>query len=37
VQWNGRTDDGRQVAAGLYLYRLQAAGREVTKKTVVVR
>ena len=35
VQWNGRSDDGREVASGMYIYRL-TAGATVLQKTMVL-
>jgi hypothetical protein len=32
--WDGNADDGRQVAAGVYLMRLTADGQALTKKIV---
>ena len=37
VTWNARDFAGRPVAAGVYLYRLEADGRSVTRRMVVVR
>ncbi|MDO9171077.1 MAG: FlgD immunoglobulin-like domain containing protein, partial [bacterium] len=38
MQWNGRSDDGRPVAAGVYFVRLQArGGYEEVKRVTVVR
>jgi hypothetical protein len=36
-RWDGLTDRGQRVAAGLYFYRLEASGLEVTKRVVLVR
>ena len=35
--WDGRNDDGRQVAAGVYFYRLSAPERTLTRKLVLLR
>jgi photosystem II stability/assembly factor-like uncharacterized protein len=35
--WNGRDDNDRQVAAGVYLYRLKADGRELQRKMTLVK
>ncbi|MBZ0269988.1 aryl-sulfate sulfotransferase [bacterium] len=37
VVWDGRDAVGRPVAAGVYFYRLQAAGQSVTRKMTVLR
>jgi len=37
VAWNGRDDAGHPVASGVYLVRLQAAGRSVTRKIMVLK
>jgi len=37
VVWNGRDDGDRQVAAGVYLYRLRADGREIQRKMTLVK
>jgi hypothetical protein len=37
VTWNGRDDSDRQMAAGVYLYRLRAEGRELQKKMTLVK
>jgi hypothetical protein len=37
LDWNGRNADNREVAAGVYFYRLQADGREATRKMVMLR
>ncbi|HYW68408.1 MAG TPA: C1 family peptidase, partial [bacterium] len=37
VRWNGRMADGEAAAAGIYLYRLMADGRELTRKMILVR
>jgi hypothetical protein len=37
LRWDGRSDAGTSVAAGIYFARLTAAGREVTRKLAVVR
>jgi hypothetical protein len=35
--WNGRTDDGRAVASGVYFYHLQAEGFTATKKMTLLK
>jgi hypothetical protein len=35
--WNGRTDKGRQVASGVYFYRLTGRGFSETRKMVAVQ
>ena len=37
VSWNGRDSNGRSVATGLYLYRLEACGTELTRKMLLLR
>lgn len=37
VVWDGAADDGAPLAPGVYLYRLEAGGRAVAKKLVLVR
>lgn len=37
VAWDGRDDGGRQVAAGVYLYRLRADGQELQRKMTLVK
>jgi hypothetical protein len=37
VVWNGTDDRGRQVPAGVYLYRLSAGGLDFTRKMILVR
>ncbi len=37
VHWDGRRDDGTAAAAGIYLYRLVADGRELTRKMILLR
>jgi hypothetical protein len=37
VVWNGTDADGRPVGSGLYLCRLQAAGRSMTIKAILLR
>jgi len=37
IGWDGRNRDGSQVAAGIYFVRLDAAGRHISKKAVLVR
>ena len=37
LRWDGRDDAGRELASGMYLYRLQAGEQLVTRKMVLVR
>jgi hypothetical protein len=37
VTWNGKTDDGRAVASGVYFYHLQADGFTATKKMTLLK
>jgi hypothetical protein len=37
VHWNGLDDGGRQVASGVYVYRLEAEGNTVTRKMVLLK
>ncbi len=37
AMWNGRTDDGRTVASGVYFYHLQAEGFTATKKMTLLK
>lgn len=37
VQWDGRDNNGRQAASGVYLYRLQAGNQVQTKKMVLLK
>jgi agmatine deiminase len=37
IFWDGRNDDGRELAAGTYFYRLQAAGVSYTRKALLVK
>jgi flagellar hook assembly protein FlgD len=37
ASWDGRDEQDRTVAAGVYLYQLQAGDRTLTKKMVLVR
>jgi hypothetical protein len=37
VKWDGRDNDRNKVSAGVYIYRLQAGGRNLTQKMVVIR
>ena len=37
LRWDGRDDAGRELASGVYLYRLQAGGRAATRKLLLIR
>ena len=37
VSWNGRDDAGRAMASGVYLYRLSAAGKVLTRKMMLLK
>jgi N-acetylneuraminic acid mutarotase len=37
VTWNGRTDDGRPLASGLYLYRIEHGARQIVKTMTLIR
>jgi flagellar hook assembly protein FlgD len=37
ITWDGRDESGRKAAAGVYLARLNAAGRSAASKLVLVR
>jgi methionine-rich copper-binding protein CopC len=37
VVWNGRSDDGRGVASGVYFYHIQAEGFTATKKMTLLK
>ncbi|HYJ33137.1 MAG TPA: S8 family serine peptidase [Candidatus Binatia bacterium] len=37
IRWDGRDEAGRPAAAGIYFYRLRAAGRELVRRLVLVR
>jgi flagellar hook assembly protein FlgD len=37
ARWEGTDDAGRRVATGVYLYRLETAGQQVTKKMVLLK
>ena len=37
VTWDGRDDGGRRVASGVYLYRLEAGGKEESRRMVLVK
>ena len=35
--WNGRNEDGDEIASGVYFYQMQAGGRVMTKRAVVLK
>jgi len=37
IAWDGRNRSGRPVASGVYLYRLEAAGRDMTRKMLLLK
>jgi hypothetical protein len=37
IEWDGRDDTGREVASGIYLYRLQADAASTTKKMILLK
>jgi len=37
IQWDGKNDQGRKAAAGVYLYQLKATGFHQTEKIVLVK
>ena len=37
LQWDGRNDDGRRVASGVYLYQMRSDENVLTKKMVLIR
>lgn len=37
VEWNGKDASGRQVASGIYLYRLKAGGNNLVKKMMLLK
>ncbi|MDH4337770.1 MAG: T9SS type A sorting domain-containing protein [Candidatus Krumholzibacteria bacterium] len=37
VVWDGRDDDGRAVASGVYFYRLELGGNTVTRRMTLLK
>jgi flagellar hook assembly protein FlgD len=37
IEWNGRDDNGREVASGIYVYRIESAGFIQSKKMLLIR
>jgi len=37
IRWDGTTEAGERAAAGIYFYRLRAAGRDMTRRLVLLR
>jgi len=37
IEWDGRDDAGRSLASGVYLYRLEAAGKVEMRKLMLLR
>jgi len=37
VVWNGRTENGHKVSAGIYIYRLETAGKAITRRMVLIK
>jgi flagellar hook assembly protein FlgD len=37
IVWDGADDGGRQLSSGVYLYRLDDAARQVTRRLVLIR
>jgi flagellar hook assembly protein FlgD len=37
VVWNGMDDRGRQMASGVYIYRLEAADKTATRKMILLK
>ncbi len=37
LRWDGRDDDGRELASGVYLYRLTAGDRAATRNLLLLR
>ncbi len=37
VQWTGKADNGRDLASGVYFYRMSAPGTSITRKMVLIR
>ncbi|MBU2463140.1 MAG: T9SS type A sorting domain-containing protein, partial [Candidatus Edwardsbacteria bacterium] len=35
--WNGRTENGQKVSAGIYIYRLETAGKAITRRMVLIK
>jgi hypothetical protein len=37
VHWDGRDESGRELASGIYIYRLRADGQHLTRSLLLLR